>query len=342
MARCAMSLLRLHGDAVARSSMLDFATCLWPGDEPAALGPELERALADRHRYPDDREARAAIAARHGRTPAEILALNGACESFWLLAQAIRPRTAACVHPAFTEPEAALRASGAEVTRVPCDPADDWRLDPDRVPEDVEVVVVGNPNNPTGALSRSDALLALARPGRLLVVDESFIEFAGDDSLSLTARGDVPGLVVVRSLTKLFSLAGLRAGYLVASPELIERLCSQRQPWSVNRLACTALATCATDRDAARRVAAEVAAARAGLFEALRGFESLRVWPSAANFLLLSAPHGEELVDGLRERGIAVRPAASFPGLDGRYIRVAVRPPADNAVLLGALEEVVA
>jgi histidinol-phosphate/aromatic aminotransferase/cobyric acid decarboxylase-like protein len=337
-----MSALRLHGDTIATPGMLDFASCLWPGDEPAELAAELERALADRHRYPDDADARTAIAARHGRNPGEVLTLNGACEAFWLLAHALRPHTAACVHPAFTEPEAALRAVGTAIVRVPCDPDDDWRFDPDRVPESADVVVVGNPNNPTGALSHPDVLIALSRPGRLLVVDESFIDFVPDDSLSIASRADIPGLIVVRSLTKVFALAGLRAGYLLSPPELVARLGSQRQPWSVNRLACAALAVCVSDPDAGVRVAGAVADARARLLDALGGFDGLRAWPSAANFLLIAAPDGPAVIDGLRARGIAVRPAASFPGLDERYIRIAVRPPSDNAVLLAALEELVA
>ena len=91
--------LRLHGDALASPGALDFATCLWPDADPGWLQQALEAGVADRARYPDDRVARAAIAARHGRDSNEVLLLNGACEAFWLLAHAIRPRRAACVHP---------------------------------------------------------------------------------------------------------------------------------------------------------------------------------------------------------------------------------------------------
>ena len=120
----------------------------------------------------------------------------------------------------------------------------------------------------------------------------------------------------------------------------MERLAAHRQPWSVNTLACAALTTCASDRDTPRRVAAEVASAREELAEALQLLPGLRVWPSQANFLLLRVPDGAGLVEALRERRIAVRPAASFPSLDERYIRVAVRTRADNALLVNALTEI--
>ncbi len=91
--------LRLHGDTLARPGMLDFATCLWRAPPPAALIAALARGLNESARYPDERSAREQIAVRHGRQPEEVLLLNGACEAFWLLAHALRPLRAACVHP---------------------------------------------------------------------------------------------------------------------------------------------------------------------------------------------------------------------------------------------------
>lgn len=328
--------LRLHGDAVAAPGMLDFAVNVWPGERPAALRAALRAALDD-PRYPDDRAARKAVAARHGRDADEVLPLNGACEGFWLLAHALRPRVAACVHPSFTEPEAALRAGGAEVVRVARDPRS-WSFDPAAVPERAEVVVLGNPNNPTGALDPPASILELLRPGRVVVVDESFMDFVAEPAPTLA--GELrDGLVVVRSLTKLWTLAGIRAGYLLAPPELVATLAAQRQPWSVNALALAALEACAGDRATPRRVGAEVARARAELLGALDSLLRLRVWPGAANFLLLEVPDGEAVVEALRAAGIAVRPAASFPGLGEDHIRIAVRRPHENRRLVEALAE---
>jgi histidinol-phosphate/aromatic aminotransferase/cobyric acid decarboxylase-like protein len=325
--------LRLHGDAIAAPGMLDFAVTVWPGERPPALREALLAAIDD-PRYPDDRAARAAVAGRHERDHDEVLALNGACQGFWLLAHALRPRVAACVHPSFTEPEAALRACGAEVVRVGRDPRD-WSFDPAAVPDRAEMVVLGNPNNPTGGLDPPDALLALLRPGRVVVVDESFMDFVPAPAPSLAGEAR-EGLVVVRSLTKLWTLAGIRAGYLLASARLVAALTAQRQPWSVNAPALAALAVCARDRATPRRVAAEVASAREDLLEALR---CVRAWPSAANFVLLEVPGGAAVVEALRGAGIAVRPAASFPGLGEDHIRVAVRRAHENARLVAALAE---
>jgi histidinol-phosphate/aromatic aminotransferase/cobyric acid decarboxylase-like protein len=326
--------LRLHGDTLAPPRALDFAVNVWPGPRPPALEQALELVLKD-SRYPQEHRAPEAIAAQHRRSVNEVLLLNGACEAFWLLAHTLRPRRAVCVHPSFTEPEAALRAVAIEVTRV-FRKADDWSLDTEAVPEDATFVVLGNPNNPTGSLDSHDAIAALLRRERLVVVDESFIDFT-DGACSL-AGTSLPGLVVVRSLTKLWSLAGVRAGYLLAAAELVAALEANRQPWSVNALACAALAHCAQDTETPARVAAYVAHEREHLQGGLARL-GLEVWSSAANFLLVKTRDGDALQRNLLANGIAVRPAASFPGLDSNYIRVAVRKRADNERLLAALEK---
>jgi len=332
-----MTDLRLHGDRLAHRGLLDFAVNVWPTEPSPALQVALRAALADRRPYPDPGPAREAIARRHDRPPEEVVLLNGACEAFWLIAQALRPRHAVCVHPAFTEPEAALRAARVRVTRV-MRPANDWRLQPHAVPADADLVVVGNPNNPTGNLDADVTVAALARHGRVLVVDESFIELTEHPEHSLAQRRDLPGLVVVRSLTKLWGLAGLRAGYLLAPPDLAAALDDHRQPWSVNTLALAALKTCAPDRTTPAAIARAVSTAREDLTARLSALPGLRTWPSTANFVLVEVPGRAGVTNRLAASGIAVRPAHSFPGLGDDHIRLAVLRPADHAQLLRALK----
>jgi L-threonine-O-3-phosphate decarboxylase len=331
--------LRLHGDTVASQGQLDFAVNVIPGGPPAWLRGELLAAFDRVGEYPDDRPAAAALAARHGRDPAEVLPVNGSAEAFWLLASVLRPARPVVVHPTFTEPEVALRVAGHDVQRVFRHPKH-FGLDPAAVPENADLVVVGNPNNPTGNLDPAGLLAGLTRPGRVLVVDEAFMEFTEAEAESLAGRGDLPGLVVVRSLTKLWALPGVRAGYLLCAPDLAAALRAARQPWSVNGIACAALVACAGDRTTPSRVAERVTAAREELVADLRRLPSVRVWPSEANFLLLTVPAGPAVRSGLAERGIAVRPADSFPGLGPDHLRVAVRSPEDNRRLVAALEEV--
>jgi adenosylcobyric acid synthase len=330
--------LQVHGDTMVPAGHLDFAVNVAPGAPPAWLRAALAAALDHAGAYPDQTPAVAAVAERHRRVPAEVVVTNGAAEAFWLLAAALRPRRPVVVHPSFTEPEAALRALGHPVQRAFRDPGD-FTLDPTAVPVDADLVVVGNPNNPTGTLTAAATLAGLARPGRMLVVDEAFMPFCPGEPESLASHAELPGLVVVRSLTKLWAIAGLRAGYLLAPPDLAAVLRGCRQPWSVNSLACVALAACARDAATPARVAAEVAAARAELAAGLAELPGVRVWPSAANFLLLRVPNGPTVHAALAARSIAVRRADTFPSLSADHLRVAVRRPDDNHRLLAALAD---
>ena len=334
------SALRFHGDQVARPGMHDFAVNVWP----APRSKKLRRALLDAlesDRYPDDRPARAAVARRIERPVDEVLLANGAAEAFWLLAQTIKPRKAVCIHPSFTEAEAALVACGAEMSRAFRD-SDDFALDPESIPEDADFVVVCNPNNPTGNLERALVLERLERPGRVVVVDEAFMDFAHTSRESLVGRRDLKGVVVVRSFTKMWGIPGIRAGFLVGEPRLVARLAANRQPWSVNSVACAAIEICANDRTTRKQVAREVAAARRSLELKLARLPGVRVWPSAANFLLLEVPDGIGVASSLYARGFAVRPASSFPGLTENHLRIAVRAAEENDELIAALTEVLA
>ena len=183
--------LREHGDRQGWAGALDLAVNVKAGGVPRHVAAAL--AGADVTRYPDDREAREAVARRWGRRVEEVGVTAGASEAFWLLPRVLPARLAAVVHPAFTEPEAALRAAGVPVVRVLRHEADGWRLDPSAVPDEADLVVVGNPNNPTGTLDEPATIASLARPGRTLVVDEAFMDYVADDGCSLAAATTCPG-----------------------------------------------------------------------------------------------------------------------------------------------------
>lgn len=265
-----------------------------------------------------------------------MLVTAGAAEAVWLLAQVLHVRQAAVVHHAFTEPEAALRTAGIPVVHVLRTASDGWCLNVDAVPHDADLVVLGNPNNPTGTLDPPEVIASLCRPGRITVVDEAFMDFVVDGQASLAGRDDLAGLVVVRSITKLWGLAGLRAGYLLAPQGLVRRMEAARQPWPVAADALAAITACLADDAWRQRTAREVAVARCELTAALHRLPGVTVWDGAANFLLLHVPDGPRVRTALAEQGIAVR-SSTFPGLDHHHLRIAVRGPDDNAVLVDAL-----
>jgi cobyrinic acid a,c-diamide synthase len=334
-----------HGDVEATDGLMDFAVNVYAGPRPTFLDDALSAGLVAADRYPDPTAARQALAKRHGRTPDEVLPTSGASEAFELLARVRSWRRPVVIHPGFTEPHAALIRAGRDVTVVQTDT--DFRLRPERVPADADLVVIGNPTNPTGVLHPVADLLALSRPGRMVVVDEAFMDVVRGETNSL-ARPDgrltsavhnpeLGGIVIVRSLTKHWSIPGIRAGYVLADPDTIAALADLQTPWSVSTPALAAMVALADAGDDSDRRAADLTTWTEHLTIELRA-RGIRTSDSRAPYVLAQVGRGVHAA--LRDLGIAVRRADTFPGLDPTWVRIAARPPEQTAHLLTALDHI--
>ncbi len=328
--------LRHHGDAEVGDGLVDFAVNVFDGPRPGWLDEALRASLDDVGSYPNPANAEAVIARRHGRSSDDVLATAGAAEAFGLIAR-LRPwRLPVVVHPQFTEPDVALSVAGHRPEHVLLDAANGFVLDPDRVPDAADLVVVGNPTNPTSVLHPESTLRLLLRPGRTVVVDEAFMDAVPGERHSL-AGTPVPGLIVVRSLTKLWSIPGIRAGYVLAEPDTIAELRALQPPWAVSTPALAAMTVCASEdaRAEASARAAKLERNRAALVAGLADLGIEAVDGPAAPFVL--ARVGAGVHARLREAGYAVRRCDTFPGLDDTWIRIAVRSPEVTSKLLNEL-----
>lgn len=328
-----MSDLRHHGDVDAAPGLQDFAVNVRGSAPPTWLRERLASALDRLGTYPstaDDRRAREQVARRHDRDPDEVLILNGAAEGFALL-PSLNPTKAAILHPSFTDPEVALRDATVPVHHV---------LPGEEVPDDADLVVIGNPNNPTSELRPAHTITEHARPGRVLVVDEAFMDAVPGERESL-AGDNTPGLLVLRSLTKTWALPGLRAGYVLAEPEILRKLANHRPHWPVGTLTLEAVTACTEPHAVAEaeQVAREYERHREWLTGQLRKTGVHVYEPAVAPFLLIRVPNGERIRTGLRQRGIAVRRGDTFPGLTTDHLRIAVREPERCTDLLSALAD---
>lgn len=330
-----MASLGYHGDQAVAPGMLDFAVNVRSGQPPRWLLQRLAARLPDLAHYPsadDLRRAQDAVAERHGRAREEVLPLAGTAEGFALL-PSLRPARAAIVAPSFTEPAVALAAAGVPVHHVVLEPP--FVLESVDVPEDADLVVVGNPTNPTAVLHTREQLLALRRPGRTLVVDEAFADSVPGEPESL-AGDSLPDVLVLRSLTKTWSLAGLRVGYVLGAPEVLARLTARRAHWPVGTLQLTAIAACCAAEAVADAAAGAVrlAALRAQMAAGLQAVGA-DVIDGRAPFVLFRTPGADRIRNKLHDKGIAVRRCDTFIGLDERYLRAAVRP--EWSVLVDAI-----
>ncbi|MGW4389913.1 Rv2231c family pyridoxal phosphate-dependent protein CobC [Streptomyces sp. NPDC004685] len=339
--------LRHHGDAEVRGTgadLTDLAVNVRADTPPVWLREHIADSLGGLAAYPDGRAAREAVARRHGLPVERVLLTAGAAEAFVLLARALKVRHPVVVHPQFTEPEAALRDAGHAVDRVLLREEDGFRLDPAAVPEDADLVVIGNPTNPTSVLHPAALITQLARPGRVLVVDEAFMDAVPGEREALAGRSDVPGLVVLRSLTKTWGLAGLRIGYVLAEPDTVAELERAQPLWPVSTPALAAAEACVSPRalaeaaHAAHRIAADRAHLVAGLGEFAAEGVSV-AGPAEGPFVLVRAPGAAALRARLRERGFAVRRGDTFPGLGTDWLRLAVRDRATTGRFLQALDQ---
>jgi histidinol-phosphate aminotransferase len=318
--------------------MLDFAVNVRADEPPPWLVERLRARMTDLGRYPsatDEHRAVSAVAARHGRGVDEVALLAGAAEGFSLLAN-LRPRLAALVAPSFTEPEAALEAAGVPVTHVVLAPP--FELAAPQVPDDADLVVVGNPTNPTSVLHTRDQILALRRPGRIVVVDEAFADAVPGEPASLAAEA-LPDVVVLRSLTKTWALAGLRVGYALGPADVLQQLTARRPHWPLGTLQLEAIAACSSPEAVAEadRAARRLVELRAEMVAGLASI-GLDVVDGCAPFVLIAVADAELMRKHLSSKGIAVRRCDTFVGFASQFLRAAVRP--EWPTLVKAMAEV--
>ncbi|MDI3256367.1 MAG: threonine-phosphate decarboxylase CobD [Kyrpidia sp.] len=333
------------------SGMADFSANINPLGPPDAVRAAMRAALEEVHRYPDPRQERfrRRVAETWGVPSDAVIAGNGAVELIFLLMAVWRPRKILALAPSFTEYEEAARVMGARVRHLALRPENAFVPDGQTVADairagDVDMVALANPNNPTGVLWRSEeldeVLTEAHRSGVRVLLDEAFLDFSPDEHrlsrIGQAAKSE--GLFVLRSMTKFYSIPGLRLGYGAAAPELVRCMDRLRPPWSVNGPSLAAGIAALGETAFARTTRTWVAEQRNRMAEEFRrlGFDRT---PSRANFLLAwredfdirrAWPH-------LAARGVFVRDCRSFVGLDERFLRVAVRPEQDQKRLFAGL-----
>ena len=318
------------------------------GPSPMAV-EAIARALPVLHRYPDGSAfyLKRKLAERHRVTPDEILVGNGSNELIELVVRTfLRPRDEAVMaDQAFVIYRMVTQAVAATPRIVPLrDFTHDLDAMLDAVTSRTRIVFVANPNNPTGTIFRRAAwesfLQGLAGRQLLVVADDAYAEFVTDpeypDTIAHRGEGSVP-IVTLRTFSKLYGLAGLRIGYAVAPPAVMDALGRVRQPFNVNALALVA-AQAALDDHA--HVARTLQVNRDGMAFLTAAFERLGLsWvPSSANFILLRVGRGAEIYDALLRRGVIVRPMDGYGFPD--HVRVSIGLPEENARCIAALEAV--
>ena len=329
--------------------LVDFSASINPLGPPDRLRSVINRTLKSVVHYPDPYAAAlsAILAAHHGIAAEQVVVGNGSTELFYALPRVLGVKQVVVPVPSYGDYQAAARRENLPIVRIPLSEAKDFTMDWAQVERRLqggEMLIVGQPNNPTGRLFESETLIEVAdrHPDTFFVVDEAFADFIPDYTSLVHCRR--PNIIIVRSMTKFYAIPGLRLGYAMAGRDLAAALRAFLPPWSVGALAQSVGGALLDDRAYAEKTRTEVTRLRRALAGYLGRLAGLKVFDGEANFLLVKLPDtgmdAVALEDKLLARGLAIRVCANFDGLNERFFRVAVRTDAENRRLAAALTHV--
>ncbi len=318
-------------------------------ENPANLPHEIIERIVDRlpefpfNRYPDPMagKLRGLIAEANGLDPENVLVGNGGDELIFdlLLCWGGPGRSLLNMPPTFAMYGIDAQVTGTRIVEVPRLP--DFSIDTDAVlervgEEDIDCVFVSHPNNPTGTLTPETFLIdLLGATDALVLVDEAYFEFSRHTMRPHMARHR--NLVILRTFSKAFSLAGLRVGYLLGHEDVIRELTKVRQPYSVDRFSQWVASMVFRERVAFESQISELIRQRDVIQHGLDALEGVRVYPSEANFVLFHVDHAAAVWrDLLHGHGVLVRDLSSVPYLED-CLRVSIGSEAENRAFLHAM-----
>lgn len=310
--------------------VFDFSTNTNAVAQRGGFSPDLRAALED---YPDDDCAalRAFLSKTTGAAPEDILVTSGSNESIYLIASYEKDRKNLILQPTYGEYLRALENFGA----APCNIFD---LRAAKLPQGGSVWLC-NPCNPTGSFIPDAELdeIAASHPRTLFIVDEAYRDFIWTEEEPLPYRPR-PNVIRLRSLTKTYNLCGARIGYILADASVTERLKKRQPSWSVSGLAQQAALFFLADDALLRRTRDYYAAEMPRLISAVNG-AGFATLPTCVNYFLARTDNDEKLIRFLLERALVVRHTRNFPGLEGKFVRIAARTREEDDLLTDALRD---
>jgi threonine-phosphate decarboxylase len=345
--------VNFHGGYVHNFSqkLLDYSSNINPLGVPESFKSALQHNIEEFTKYPDIHyiELRKAIG--------EYLAVedinfivpgNGAVELLYKAIQQSGKSRLISLKPTFSEYSRAAQQCGIEYNAIDAFDSEYQDVDIEKILDIASqdsAVIICNPNNPTGTLVYKKKLVQLAEglkeKGALLIMDEAFMEFTLDypSNSMLDQLDKFDNLLIVKAATKFFGMPGIRLGYAIShNPKLLGKISESIEPWNVNTAAVIAGCSMLKDSDYILNSRAWIAAERENMYRGLNNIKDIKVYPSAANFHLIKLLYENmdawQLKEKLLEKNILVRTPEGFEGLDGKYVRLAVKQKESNKLLI--------
>ena len=332
--------------------MLDYSANINPLGIPAGVRSALKAAVADSVNYPDPfcRELRARLS-RHFSLPAEMIYCGtGAADVLFRIMTALQPKRTLVLAPTFADYEKAALTAGSKIDYFTLYEKNDFAVTPEilkAITKRTQMVVLCNPNNPTGKLIDEELLITVLRHCEELqiplLVDECFMDFVQDrEAYSLLDQlAAHPGLIILKAFTKIFAIPGVRLGFcLTSDASLIDKLYACGQDWNVSTLAQAAGIAALDETDYLAETHELIAVEKAYLIAQLR-LIGLKVFEGAANYLLIKTLHNYPWPEKLKKHHILIRDCSNYRGLSAGYYRIAVKTRRDNRKLIRIMKELV-
>ncbi|MBF4694776.1 pyridoxal phosphate-dependent aminotransferase [Fusibacter ferrireducens] len=358
--------MNFHGGYFGSKGMMDFSVNIPPLSYPEGLKELMFSTFDELRNYPeiDGISARDAIARKTGYDSEKIILGNGATELIYLYSRSIGVSKALILEPTFTEYRRALELNQVEVhsfSLLDFVKSDESLLSIDVhhsalltqiieriLTQKIELLVLCNPNNPTGHLYSSDFIQKIIEgvnnPDFKIFIDESFLDFVSSDKLRACnlEASDLKNVFLLRSMTKNFEVPGLRIGYGLSDFETIKKMGRYKEPWSLNAFALKAIPFLVDQEDHIKRIKKWCQEESDFISEALSRVEGLFYYKGEANYFLIKIPELMHLTffDKMLARKIYLRKCEDFMGLGKPYYRIAIRERDENRLMVDAIQEV--
>lgn len=292
--------------------------------------------------YPEERgESLVNKIAQKYKVPCDNIVLgNGSIELFYYLPIVLKPKRVITLEPTFCEYSYISLLNSIPIKRIMPEKNFFWSFSAlKKVLRKDDVVFLCNPNNPTGTLFKKEDILGLLETDAFIVVDEAFMDFSVNDESVIRETVLKENLIVVKSLTKIYSLAGLRIGFMAAAKDIVANMKKLLPLWNVNGVAIEMVKLMMEDDGILERTKKYLKRERNYLYKKITNCcEEIKVYPGVANFLLCQSKKGEKFISFAREKGFALRDSGGFYGLGKDYFRIAVKNRLENKKLINLFE----
>jgi len=326
--------------------ILDFSSNINPFFDISKIKKIILSSLNEICFYPDPeyKKTRKKIAEKLGLSYKNIILGNGSSELIYLLPKALNLRKTLILIPTFSEYERAIKLNGGKIMFLRLREEEGFKINPNKIPKllpHVDSFFLCNPNNPTGNfVEKEDVFWISKKMGdeKFLIIDEAFIDFTDKEGIAEKVK-EIKNIFVLRTLTKIFPIPGIRIGYMCGNERGIEKISAFQYPWNVNCFAKNLIENliCVDVKEIREKIRKE----KEYLYESLKSLKGIKVFKGEANFLLVKFEKGiilKDIIEKLKAKGILVRDCSNIRGFRGNFIRISVRRRGENKRLVKELK----